>query len=69
MTAARVTQTTVEVLTQGAPKALVTHVLTEVLTTGTAKTLATHLVVEVLTPVGGGVPAPTATQPVVIIIT
>ncbi|MEO5375894.1 MAG: hypothetical protein H7840_16810 [Alphaproteobacteria bacterium] len=69
MTAARVTQTTIEVLTQGAPKALVSHVLTEVLTTGTAKALVTHLVLEVLAPVGGGGPAPAASQPVVVIIT
>ncbi|MEO5375346.1 MAG: hypothetical protein H7840_13905 [Alphaproteobacteria bacterium] len=69
MTTARVTQTTVEVLTHGAPKALVTHVLTEVLTTGTAKALVTHLVLEVLVPVGGGGPAPTASQPVVVIMT
>lgn len=69
MTVARVTHATLEVLTQGTPKALVTHAIAEVLVAGTPKARATHLVVGVLCKVGGTGPPSGAQQPVAVIIT
>lgn len=68
MTAARVTQATLEVLTAGSPKALATHAFAEALVAGTPKACATHLLLEVLAPVGGGVSSGSQ-QPVVVIMT